>query len=158
MRVLQNVLLVIGAPALGVATCGLGLASVLAATAFRTRPGQDPSLDWGATGAFLCCGLGGGAFGAVAGLVLAVRWMTHHRSGPWGAATWVGVVLGVAVVAAVRLSGVLGGHVTGAVLRWGPGLACLLAAGGTLGGLLGGAIDARRGHREARRRRRRHTA
>ena len=46
MRTFQNILLVVGAPALGVVTCGLAFACGMAATVFRTRAGQDPSQDF----------------------------------------------------------------------------------------------------------------
>ncbi|WP_162668129.1 hypothetical protein [Gemmata massiliana] len=158
VRLFQNILLVIGAPALGVLTCGLGLASVMAATVFRTRAGQDPSLDWGGAASFLCFGLCGSAFGAIAGLVLAVRRINFREGGPWGPAIWIGVVLGVAGALAVRFSGALDRYVPGNVIRWGPGLACFLAACGTLGGLLGSSVETRRGHPERRKRRPRHPA
>jgi hypothetical protein len=155
VRLLQNVLLVVGATALGVVACGLGLA-FLALPVLRSRPGQDPSLNWGGGIAFAAFGICGGALGGVAGLVAAVRWIARRGSEPWGPMTWAGVALGLATALALRLAGV-GGRLNtfGGLIEGWADLAVFLAAGGTLGGLLGGLVEPGRDRRDAYRRRKR---
>ena len=150
MRTLQNILLVLGVPALGVVLCGLALA-VPAAMVLRPGPGVEPGTAWGAAYAFLGCGYCGAAFGAVAGLVGAVRWITHEGIRPWKATTWVGVGIGLAVALAIRFSGVLDRYgVFGHLIKWWPGMVLFLAASGTLGGFMGG-LAGMRGERLGRR-------
>ena len=157
IRVIQRALLLIGSAALGFVVCGLGLACLAAVTIFRTRPGHDPSLEWGAAFAFPFCGLGGGTIGAIAGVVGAKRLMEQRGDQPWKPATWLGVALGVAAALAIRYFGLLGGHVAGDLIRWWPGMATFLVASGTLGGIVGGLLgslwERRRPARDKKRKR-----
>jgi hypothetical protein len=140
MRLLQNMLLVVGAPALGAVVCG-GFACLPMLLLFRPRPGRDPSLDWGAGIAFTICGLGGGVFGGVVGFVGALRWITARGGEPWPLADWIGIALGLAAALATRFSVVperLG--IFGELIESWPGLLIFLAAAGTLGGLIGAAV------------------
>ena len=146
VRLIQAILLVTGAPALGAMVCGLGLATV-ADAACRTRPGQDPSLDWGGAVAFLGSGICGSAFGAIVGLLRAARWLRLHGREPWQSSTWVGVVLCTVAAAAVRFSGVLDQTAVAVVLKWWPSTVAFLAAFGTIGGLLGSTVGTRTGAR-----------
>jgi hypothetical protein len=82
VRFLQNILLVLGASVLGAVSCGLGLPYLAALALFRPRHGEDPSLAWGPAFVavpFIVCG---GTFGAVAGAVGAVRWISRRGDVP----------------------------------------------------------------------------
>jgi hypothetical protein len=143
VRLLQNILLVLGATALGAVVCG-GLACLPVLLVFRTRPGQDPSLNWGAGIAFTVCGLGAGIVGAVIGFVGATRWIALGGRDPWTLMAWIGIALGLAAALATRFSLVpdrLG--ICGELIESWPGLGIFLAAAGTLGGLIGGISGAR---------------
>ena len=148
MRLLERVLLVVGASTLGMATGGPCLAYLGGATLFRSRPGAEPGHDWGSAVGSLACGLCGGGVGAAAGFAGAFRWIARDGGRPWYAATWIGVAVGLAAAATVRVSGLTAGHPLGGLIRWWPGTAIFLTAAGTLGGLIGsiaGAVWARRG-------------
>jgi hypothetical protein len=138
MRLLQNILLVLGATALGAVVCG-GFACLPVLLLFRPRPGRDPSLDWGAGIALTICGLGGGVFGAAVGFVGARRWIAARGGELWTPMAWIGIALGLAAAFAARFSVVpdrLG--IFGELIESWPGLLIFLAAAGTLGGLIGG--------------------
>jgi hypothetical protein len=120
--------------------CGLGLACLMAMTVFRTRPGQDPSLNWGAAGAFILCAISGSVVGALAGFVGAIRWLRSHGNEPWSLPIWVGITLGLAVALLIRVTGMLDRHISGDVIRWWPGMACFVVALATLGGLAAGVL------------------
>ena len=142
MRLLQNVLLVIGASALGVVSCVV-LAFFATATVAAPRFGQDPSLNWGAAFVFTFLGISGGIFGAIAGFVGALRWITQRGSEPWTLTIWIGAVLGLATALVIRFSGALDRYVLGDLIKWWPGMALFLAAAASLGGFIGGIAGAR---------------
>ena len=86
MRFMQNVLLVLGASALGLVSCVV-FVFFLVLVLHTTRPGEDPSLDGGAAILFAFLGFWGGIFGAVVGqpsrqiaFHFDVARPVHHRS------------------------------------------------------------------------------
>lgn len=140
MRLIERLLLVVGATALGMAVCGPVLVVIAAATVFRTRPGAEPGLDWGSALGALGCGLCGGVAGAAIGFTWTVRRVAGDPVRPWTAATWVGVAIGLAAAAGVRFSGLLSGHLFADLIRWWAGAVIFFVAAGTLGGLIGAGV------------------
>ena len=151
VKYIQVVLLFIGAPALGVVSCGFGLMYLASGTVFHTRLGQDPSLDWNGAIGSLGCGFCGGTFGAIAGLVGALRWISRRGREPWTSHIWIGVVLGLVVALAIRFSG----FEFGGLIRGWPGIVLYLAASGTFGGLIGGVTSSDRARQRRPRKRNR---
>jgi hypothetical protein len=107
MRLLQNILLVVGATVLGAVAFGVGLAYAAAFTIFRPRPGQDPSLNWGGAAVFTGIVICGGVLGAIVGFSWALRRIAQ-RSNDWSLFVWGGVLLGFVLGAAMSFSGL--GH------------------------------------------------
>lgn len=132
MRIFQNVLVVVGATALGTVLGFFGLALFIASL---QRPGGEP---WQAgygqfLGGFFC----GMPVGAIVGLVLSACWIMRrevHRG--WGPLIWMGVVLGLTAGLAWTF-------------RWnargGPGwwvAALLMPACGAVGGMFASLVTA----------------
>jgi len=92
VRLLQNILLLMGATALGF---GLGALALYAGmSSVLTQPRGENfggGLIW--VGLILC----GGILGAFAGFGGAVRWIAQHESRIWSPLVWIGAALGVAV-------------------------------------------------------------
>jgi hypothetical protein len=109
VRDFQELLLVVGAAALGAVLPGV---AVLYWSLGQPNP---PGLAGAAAGALvMTLFAAGAASGAVVGLVVAVLWIRKHRSEPWEFRIWVGVALGL-------LTG-LGLHVLGRAAVPQPGL------------------------------------
>ena len=141
VRLLQKILLMIGAPALGVLTCGMGLACISTVTLFRPRQGSEPGLNWGAAIGFMGCGACGSVFGIIVGLYAAIRWINLRGNDRWTPTTWVGIGLGLAVALAIRFSESLDRFgLVGDLINWWVGTIIFVTAIGTLGGLLGGIV------------------
>ena len=137
MRLLQNVLLVIGAIAIGVVS-GLVLAFVVTMMVSAPRPGEDPSLNWGAGIIFILVAVLGCIAGVIIGFVGALRWIARGSSETWSWMVWIGVVLGIVMAFLIRFSGVLDWNILGDMIRWWPGLLIFSVAAACLGGILGG--------------------
>jgi hypothetical protein len=104
MRYLQNVLLVIGALALGASVGGLGMVGYMEASRWPSRGGPD---SMGADGlALILLALAAGP-GALIGLAAGVTWIMKRESKPWKPRVWkgvaAGIVLGVALHYATKL-------------------------------------------------------
>ncbi len=153
MQRVQNILLVIGASALGIVSCVV-LALVAAAIVSAPRAGEQPSLNWGGAILFTILAVGGGIIGGIGGCVGSIRWIAQRPREPWTLTTWIGVMLGVATAVAIRGSGALDTNVLGDLLQWWPGLILFVAATACLGGILG-AIAGARGKRLTERERNR---
>ena len=139
--------------ALGAVSSGIGLLYLSSWTVFRTRQGQDPSLDWGAAIGVFAFALCGGTTGAIAGLVAALRVIARRESEPWRPPVWLGVATGLAVGLGIAFSGVPDRrYPPGNLLEFWAGTAVFAAASGTLGGLLGNAAGDLRAVRRTMRR------
>ena len=97
MRWLQNMLLLIGATALGSAWGCIAIALLGALTVFRARSGEDWGTAFGMMYAGACCGL---PLGALAGFAGALR-IAREESEDWSAMVWIGVALGAGLGAAI---------------------------------------------------------
>ena len=91
MRVFQNLLLVVGATALGACTFYLALFCYAEATGL----GRHGPSDLGAAGLGFLLATGSVALGAIVGFVAAVWWIRKHNSGLWTRRIWIGVALGL---------------------------------------------------------------
>ena len=91
MRVFQNLLLVVGATALG--ACAFYLALLCFAEAAGLGHGGHSNL--GAAGLGFLLATGSIALGAIVGFVAAVWWIRKHDSGLWTRRIWTGVALGL---------------------------------------------------------------
>src|SRR5436305_13428613 len=102
MRWLQNVLLLIGATALGSAWGCIAIALLGALTVFRARSGEDWGTAFGMMYAGGCCGL---PLGAIAGFAGALS-IAREESEDWSAMGWIGIALGSGLGAASYSFGV----------------------------------------------------
>lgn len=145
MRSLENLLLMIGAAGLGAVAGGLGLAYVGLITIFRARPGDDPSLAWGAGLGLMVCLAIGLVVGAIIGLASAVTWIRHRGRAAWAPTTWLGALVGLTAGAAFHLAGGLDRFGTlGNLIEHGAGTALLLVTLAMLGGMAGSFAGPRR--------------
>jgi hypothetical protein len=93
MRLVQNILLLIGALALGAVSLCL-LVGFLAYLVIRPGPGEG---GFGGLGVIVAGVFCGAPIGALLGLVGAVRWMAQHERRSWSPVVWVGISLGFLV-------------------------------------------------------------
>ena len=94
MRHIQNLLLVVGAMALGVSSFGLGMLCYAAATEWGGRGGPDSIGGAGVAILGLACSA---VLGAIVGFVAAVRWIMTRKSEPWKPRIWCGVTIGILI-------------------------------------------------------------
>lgn len=146
MRLIQNVLRLVGGTALGTAAGFGGLVFLLT---LLEKPGE-----WRGYGALLGGLFCGAPLGALVGLMAAFWWIGRRqgRDRLWGPTNWAGILLGLAAGYAAALRwGLRPGH---AADRW--ALAVVAVAAANLGGILAGVAVAlwknftaggRRGHR-----------
>jgi hypothetical protein len=134
VRILQNILLMIGVTCLGTV---LGSYALVCLIASLQRPGGQPAEEgYGQLLGVVFCGA---PVGAIAGLVGSLYWIVGRREQrEWNAPMWLGVLLGLMAGSA-------------ATFRWtnhgGPGLwvaALLLPACATVGGMLASLIPTSR--------------
>ena len=133
VRFLQGVLLVIGASALGLVSCVVLVFCVVAAL---TTSGSGE--EWGSAIFFVLLAFSGGIFGAIAGFVGSLRWISQRGTKPWTLTTWIGVLLGLVFALVTRFSGAMNFCLLGDLIKWWAGLAIFVAAAAALGGFLGG--------------------
>jgi hypothetical protein len=133
VRHVQNLLLVVGAAALGASSFGLGLVGFLAATESHAHGFSGV----GAAGLAILLLVGGAFLGALVGLVAAVLWIMKHDSQLWRPRVWGGVTLGIAVGLALPFAGRIPGspELLGMFEYW-PVAAVVTAALGMLGGIV----------------------
>jgi hypothetical protein len=128
--------------ALGAVSSGVTLLYLASWTVFRTRPGQDPGLNWGAAIGVLAFALCGGTTGAIAGLVGALRAIVRGQGQPWKPMTWTGTALGLAAGLAISFSSMTDRqYLPGSLVDLWAGTAVFTAAAGILGGLIGDAAS-----------------
>src|SRR5207248_3656041 len=141
VRYVQNVLLVVGATALGAGLCGLGvlccLVVVMGGSSGRGFSGMA------AAGIAMFSYAIGTALGALAGFAAAVRWVMTHESQPWKPRVWHGVALGLASGVALHVISRVAESLPrvrfrglAEVMAYWPVAAVLTAALGVLGGLI----------------------
>lgn len=141
MRIVQNILLIVGAVALGIVVCGLGLGILATITLFRPRPGSEPGLNWGAAFGFVGCGGCGSVFGIITGVMLAIRHIRDHGHELWRPFTWGGIGIGLTVALGIRVSGVFERFgIINDLIGWWVGSLVFIAAAGAAGGLAGGLL------------------
>jgi hypothetical protein len=92
MRVVQNLLLVAGAMAIGACAGVLALFVYAEATGLGSHHGPS---DLGAAALGILLFAGSAALGAIVGLTAGVWWIWKHDSRPWTARIWIGAVLGL---------------------------------------------------------------
>jgi hypothetical protein len=139
VRVLQQLLVVLGMTVLGAVVCGPGLAMLAAFTILQPRAGEDPSLGWGAAIVYVGIILGGGVVGAFGGLTMGCRRLARSAEQIWSAPVYAGVILGTLLGGVAGMNpGVLSTIVPGLNGRWVSWVAAgvVTATGGTLGGML----------------------
>ena len=145
MRDFQNLLLVVGATALG--ACAFYLALFCYAEA--TGLGRHGPSDLGAAGLGFLLATGSAILGAIVGLVAAVWWIRKHDSGLWTRRIGIGVTLGLVTGVVLHFANSLPRVPTLVEMfePW-PVAAVLTAALGTLGGVIAKLTGSRR-HRSA---------
>ena len=145
MRDCQNLLLVVGATALG--ACAFYLALFCYAEA--TGLGRHGPSDLGAAGLGFLLATGSAALGAIVGFVAGVWWIRKHDSGVWTRRIWIGVTLGLVTGVVLHFANRLPRVPTLVAMfePW-PVAAVMTAALGTLGGVIAKSTGSR-WHRSA---------
>jgi len=98
---IQNLLLVVGATALGVSAFVLALMSYAAVSGLGSHHGPS---DLGAAAVGFLLVTGSAQLGGIAGLVAGVWWVRKHQPGLWTRRIWTGVTLGVVTAFAFHLA------------------------------------------------------
>jgi hypothetical protein len=133
VRYVQNLLLVLGAAALGASAFGLGVCVCLAATESHARGFSGVA----AAGLAILFLVGGAALGALVGLVAAALWIIKHDSQLWKPRIWGGAALGIVVGLALPFaSSIPGSPELVGILEYWPVAAVVTAALGMLGGVV----------------------
>jgi hypothetical protein len=145
MRDFQNLLLAVGATALG--TCAFCLALFCYAEA--TGLGRHGPSDLGAAGLGFLLAIGSASLGAIVGFIAAVWWIRKHDSGPWTRRIWIGMTLGLVFGVVLHFANRLPRVPTLVEMfeTW-PVAAVLTAALGLLGGVIA-KLTGSRWHRSA---------
>ncbi len=122
----------IGASALGLVAC---VTLVFCASIALTKAGSGE--EFGSAIYLALFAFGGGIFGAIAGFVGSLRWISERGSEPWTPSTWIGVMMGIVIGLLVRSSGALNFLMLEDLTKWWSGFAVFLTAAACLGGFLG---------------------
>jgi hypothetical protein len=101
IKVVQQLLLVAGATALGTCSFVLALFCYTAATGFLSNPGHS---NLGAAGLGFLLFTGSAVLGAIVGLVAAVWWIRKHDSVLWTHRIWSGITLGIVTGVALHFA------------------------------------------------------
>jgi hypothetical protein len=129
LRIFQNILLVIGAMALGTISCGPGLFYLMAVTVWQPR-----GLEFVMVIPLFSCGA---ALGTILGFAAGMHAITTRNNEAWKLRVWVGVAVGAAAGLAIRFANALPGYpALGELFQVWPTTAVLTAALGTLGGVV----------------------
>ena len=133
MRVFQNLLVVVGATALGICAFYLALFCYAEATSL----GRHGPSDLGAAGLGFLLATGTTALGAIVDFVAAVWWIRKHDSELWTSRIWVGVTVGLVTGVVFHFANALRRVPTLVEMfeSW-PVAAVLTTALGTLGGMI----------------------
>jgi len=142
MKYVQNVLLVVGAMALGACAFLLALYCFTEATGFLSHHGPS---DLAAAGLAFLFIAGSSLLGALVGLIASVWWIWKHESRRWTIRIWVGAVLGLAMGVVLHFANRLP-TVPSLIEAFepAPAAAALSAALAMLGGLIANFTDWRR--------------
>lgn len=141
MRVVENILLVIGVTTLG-ALAGYYLFMFPFLLLFmRSRPDGVGGTGYAMPFVIVVC-LVGAAIGAIIGLRMGFRLMNGRSGQPWKPSVWIGMAMAIAFALTIMFSGWLANH--GGILfffgEWWVGRLIFIAALGTLGGITGNFI------------------